>query len=196
MKVFNPTGWDVEAKAAGKKYIIPAFSDLEIYDVYHVQHIINSFENNGIVDLEYGSKAKEDFPSFTEYKKSQEIKGLKNALKYRRQILSYEKAAEAEVKAAGPKGILHQSTLDVKSHEENVKFVEKWLKEAGGELKKVLQEKQIVKDRPKWETSVEEESEEVKMLKSELESMKKRATIAKRGQDKVLNESRGTKNQN
>lgn len=154
MKVFNPSGWKVEAKAAGEFYDLPAFAEVEIYDIYHVNHICQSLKYRGIVSLEYGPKAREEFKTFEEYKKSQEIKGLKALLDFKERCLNDEKQAQKEAKAQGSTADVENIVVD--KFEKEVKLVKTWLKEAGYKAEEVKME-EVVEKRPSWDKGIADE---------------------------------------
>jgi len=152
MKVWNVTGWDREVKAGGKKYAIKAFSESkDIYDIYHVEHIANAYGYMGLVALNYDDGQEKVYPTYTEYKKAQEIKGLLAALKHAEDVLAYETNAK-EACEKTPNAVHELRTFDVNKFKNNVKLITKWLTEAGYDDKvKEDAASEVVAKRPNWE---------------------------------------------
>lgn len=153
MKVWNPTGWTIEARAAGEWYNVPAFSELDIYDLYHVNHLLMHYKTQGLVSLEYGIKAKEKYPTFEDYKKAQEISGLKAILKtFEDALRDEEQFMKDVVKKGGSEK--DKSVSNVEMFEQKIKHIKQWLKEAGYS---VLAERKVEEEnlrRPDWKKEV------------------------------------------
>lgn len=151
MKVFNPTGWTIETKSAGQPYIFPPFSEVEVYDIYHVEQMCISNKHLGLVHLEYGPKKQEKYPNFEDYKREQEISGLKEVLKFKERCLNDEKQAQKEAKAHGSTGDVEN--INVEKFEKEIALIKKWLKAAGATEK--AKEEEVVPERPEWKVKNE-----------------------------------------
>lgn len=155
--VYNPTGFDIDGMCEGVNYKIKAFSTdvlindkkVEgIYDVWHINHLLQTCKSLGLVSLEYGPKARDKFKTFEEYRSHQEVSGLKARLQYQRELLRRQEAALKQMKEKG-------ATVDVSFDKikdriaARVKAVEKWLKEAGVPTSKIADKEEFA-TRPEW----------------------------------------------
>jgi hypothetical protein len=154
MKVWNVSGWTIEARAAGENYDIPAFSEIDVYDLYHVNHLLTHYKTQGLVSLEYGPKMKEKYPEFKDYKKAQEISGLKALLAtYETALRDEEQFMKDVVKKGGSEK--DKSVSQVEMFENKIKHIKTWLKEAGYS---VMEEKKLENEgmrRPDWKKEVD-----------------------------------------
>ena len=187
MKVFNPTGWTIEGGAHGQPYKVEAFSELDIYDIWHVNHLLQSLKRKGLVSLEYGPKAQEKYPTFEEYKTAQEISGLKQILKTKEQCLRDERQAERDLKERkGGEG--YKALLNSERFMKEIALIKSWIAEAGGTITKKADAFPVVAKRPDWneKTEVAEKTETGNL------DEKKDVAAPRRGRPRsVRNESRG-----
>lgn len=148
--VFNPTGWDAHVKAMGYEYSIPAFSETVIHDLWHVEHVIKSFKHIGIVPVEYGETAQKQFKTYEEYKQHQEVKGLKEILKFKEQCLRNEKQAEKDIVTSAKGNEAYKSMLNKERFERDIQLIKQWIAEAGGALDQKAAVETVVEKRPEW----------------------------------------------
>jgi hypothetical protein len=155
--VYNPTGFEIEGACEGVNYRIKPFStnvllnDKEvggIFDIWHVNHLLQTCKRLGLVSLEYGPKARAKFHTFEEYRSHQEISGLKQRLDYQRELIRRQEAALKQMKEKG-------ATVDVsfsKIKDKLVareKVVTEWLKDAGMKVDEI-NDKEKFEKRPEW----------------------------------------------
>lgn len=148
--LFNPTGWNAHVKAMGYEYSIPAFSETVIHDLWHVEHIIKSFKHIGVVPVEYGEKMQKQFATYEEYKQAQEIKGLKEVLKFKEQCLRNEKQAEKDIVTSGKGNEGYKAALNKERFERDIQLIKQWIVEAGGTLDRKAEVEEVVEKRPDW----------------------------------------------
>lgn len=157
MKVWNTTGWTVEARAAGEWYNVPAFGEIDIYDLYHANHLLMHYKTQGLVSLEYGPKAKEKYPTFTDYKKAQEISGLKAILvTYEAALRDEEQFMKDVVKKGGSEK--DKSVSNVEMFEQKIKHIKQWLKEAGYSAMAERKAEEETLRRPDWKKEVSDDT--------------------------------------
>lgn len=154
MKIFNATGWDREVLSGGKKYFFKAFSETDVVNESHVEHINNAYAYMGLIALNYDEGAMITYPTFEEYKASREMKALNAALKHAEEVLAYETNAQKAAKATP--GAEHElRTFRTEKFEKNVKLITSWLKDAGYEKIVEAEEKtEVVEKRPNWKKEV------------------------------------------
>lgn len=148
-RVMNPMAWPIEAGCNGQWYRIKGFSmgKLETYDIYHVNHILQSAKDMGLVSIEYGKLARKEYPDFEQYLKVKELEGLNKALKFWTEVLEGQKTAVTERKEVG--GIDYVRAQEKqKEFQEMVDSIKDWIKQAGAEVIEHKQEK-ISLSRPK-----------------------------------------------
>jgi hypothetical protein len=141
-RIMNPLAWYIEGGCDSKQYRIKGFTigELETYDVYHVNHVLQTTKPQGLVSLEYGKEARKQYPSFEQYMKIKEIEGLKAARKYWTDILEMQKIAVEEMKSDG--GIDYIKAKEKEEEfEDLVKSIDGWLVEADAELETKIVEK-------------------------------------------------------
>ena len=149
MKVWNVSGWNIEGKSAGENYLIPAFGEVDVYDLYHANHLLRHYKDEGLVSLEYGPLMKAKYTTFEEYKQAQEIDGLRTLLlRWERVLLDEEQYMKDVVKKGGSEKDKSVSNIDI--FEQKVKLIKKWLKEAGYSETKELKAEEDKMKRPNW----------------------------------------------
>jgi len=154
--VFNPTGWDAEVKAMGYEYKIPAFTEIIIHDLWQAEHIVKSFKWLGIVPVEYGETMQKKFETYEEYKQNQEIKGLKEVLKYKEQCLRNEMQAEKDIITSGKGNEGYKAMLNKERFQRDIELVKTWIREAGGEIEKKAERLTVVEKRPDWKKGLKD----------------------------------------
>ncbi len=152
--VFNPTGWDANVKAMGYEYSIPAFTEIIIHDLWQAEHIVKSFKYLGVVPVEYGETASKNFATYEEYKTSQEIKGLKEVLKFKEQCLRNEMQAEKDIITSGKGNEGYKAMLNKERFQRDIDLIKTWIREAGGEIEKKAERVTVVEKRPNWKNDL------------------------------------------
>ena len=150
-KLWNVTGFETEAKCEGKTYNLEPFSEVNIYNDDHYNHIIKHQAHLGIVGLD----EEEGALNYKGYKKNREREGLRKALAFKEQVLSDEVTAVKEMRAKGAPETDKKGTNEEKFREE-VRLLKRWLKEAGENTKVFDIPDSVVKDRPSWEGEINE----------------------------------------
>lgn len=161
-RIMNPLAWYVEGGCNSVMYRIKGFTvgELETYDIYHVNHFLQTTKSQGIVSLEYGKDARKQYPNFEQYMKAKEVEGLKAALKYWTDVLELQKVAVAEMKTDG--GIDYVNAKERQEQfEELVESIQGWIKEADSEVENKKVETVELK-RPK--KKVAKTKEETKLI--------------------------------
>ena len=130
MKVWNTTGFKVEAGAMGTSYVFEAFEEKEVWNTEHAVHLEKSFADSGIVMLNYDKSAESKYTTYDEYKSSKEVWALKKVLSRYETALNDSKQYLKDVKQSGGTEA-DKETAGVDKFEEKVKLIKSWLKEAG-----------------------------------------------------------------
>lgn len=155
--VYNPTGFEIKGACEGVEYVIKPFSTQVtingqpaegIYEIWHVNHLLKTCKELGLVSLEYGPKAREKFNTLEEYRSAQEVSGLRERLKYQRFLVKMQDAAIKQMKDKGATiDASYSNTLE--KLKKRVTAVEAWLKQAGADVTAITDEEKFMK-RPEW----------------------------------------------
>lgn len=161
-RIMNPLAWFVESGCNSNMYRIKGFTigELETYDIYHVNHFLQTTKSQGIVSLEYGRKAREMYPNFEQYIKVKETEGLKSAKKYWEDILEMQKIAVSEMKKHG--GIDYVRAQEKQEEFENlIKNIDTWLADVDAETEVKTVEKVSLTRPSKKKSKSEKDSKTV-----------------------------------
>ena len=150
MKVINFSGWERECYAAGKKYVLPAFSEVDIYRDDHAIHICSNYRYMGIIDLEFTEGKQQEYKTFDAFKRGQEIKALTELLKWQEELYMFEKNG-LETATKTPAAANEMRFFNVDKFKKNVELIKEWLDEAGytEEVQKEAKA-EVVTKRPAW----------------------------------------------
>ena len=148
--IFNTTGFPVEVKAAGQRYIFEPFESKEIYHQDHVVHIRDTFKYKGLVHLDYNEREQGIYETFNDFKTAKELEGLKDALKFKEQVLRDEKQASIEMMRQRGASTSDKDNLQVEKFEKEVRLISSWIKDAGGSVTRKAVQENVVAKRPDW----------------------------------------------
>lgn len=130
MRLYNPSGWDVEVKADKRIYSIPAFSEKDVWETDHVRIILKSKKNQdlGIVHLVYDENMEKRYNTYEAFKKAQTLEGLNALLRFKKECLIAEKQAGMDIRhKAGTEA--DKALINPEKFEKDIKQVEKWINE-------------------------------------------------------------------
>jgi len=170
-RVMNPLAWPLEAGCNGTRYRIPGFTtgELETFDVYHVEHIVKSLKEKGLVTLEYGKEQREKYADFEDYVSAMEVAGLKRAYDYWSKILELQKKAVTDMQKLGGTDY-ENAKAKQKTMQKMVDSIKGWITDAGAEVK-TKEVETISLERPK-----KKEAKEAKEVKEEKDAMDLKVT--------------------
>ena len=170
MIAWNVTGFKVEAKAGGEEYLFEPFSEADIYDLAHLDHVLRENKDYGIVGLIYGPQMKAKFTKFEDYKKAQEILGLQRCLNFWQRVLLDEEQAMRDAKKDGSE--MDKSLTKIEEFETKIDYLKIWLKDDGFSAKEERKLESDSMKRPDWKKNIEPEREVKKEKRTEVNELR------------------------
>jgi hypothetical protein len=127
MKVFNPSGWEIEAMANGTVYKIAPFSEKDIHWDQHAVHCCKSMAYKGLVPLLFNESMEKKHGTYESYKEAKRLEGLKVLRSWVNECYINERQAVSEIRERrGAEADKAQVNPD--KFLEKLKLVDKWIK--------------------------------------------------------------------
>lgn len=127
MKLYNPTPYNIEARADGVDYYIPSGGEIECWLADHVNILLNSKGYLGLVHLVYDTQMQKKYPSFEEFKKDQSLIGLKALRAHVQEAWVNERQVEADIKH-NKGGEADKAFINADKFKEKLELVDLWIK--------------------------------------------------------------------
>ena len=127
MKLYNPTGYEIETQANGKVYNFEPFQEKDVHIDDHAIHIVKSFSYLGIVHLYFSKEFEKKYDGdFKMFKQAQRLRGLNELKKWMNQCYINERQAITDIKQ-NKGAVAEKELVNPDRFKEKLNLIDQWI---------------------------------------------------------------------